>query len=72
MTDVPTPHDNGQHDQIRADIKGVRDDVAGIKKQLVELSSCVLALQHNNLRLLGAGSLLGGVAIFILSRAIGL
>lgn len=36
------------------------------------LTESVLGLQHNSLRLLGAGSLLGGVLIFVLSRAAGL
>lgn len=55
---------NGQHEQIRADIKGVADSVS-------VLSTCVLNLQRGQLRILGGGSLVGAIALFLASRVLG-
>lgn len=63
---------NGQHEQIRCDIREVKADVSRLTTSVGEIAHSVLGLQRASLRLFGVASLVGGVLIFILSRALGL
>lgn len=59
-------------DELRARLDRLDARFDKLDESLKLVTSSVLGLQHNSLRLLGAGSLLGGCVIYVLARAVGL
>lgn len=59
-------------DDLKSRLDGIETKVDALEAHLVEMLASITVLQRSSLRVLGAGSLLGGVLIFVLSRALGL
>lgn len=59
-------------DDVKSRLESIDDRVESLEKHIVEALSSITVLQRNSLRMLGAGSLLGGCVIYVLARAAGL
>jgi hypothetical protein len=63
-------------DQLESMVNHNKDEftkrIRAVDRQYNALMAAIVGLQKNQLRLLGAGSLLGGILISVLSRVVGL
>lgn len=58
-------------DELKARLDRLDGQLDKIEVRIADLMASVVVLQRANLRLLGAGSLLGSIAIYVLARAVG-
>lgn len=58
-------------DELKGRLDALDKRLDNLDERITSLLASVLVLQRNSLRLLGAGSLLGAIAIYVMARTIG-